>query len=233
MSWHAGDFHFFLQIAPFHNKNTTHIRLDMFGGKMEMFILLWSLLQSKNRSWQQNPTGDRRGWGSLQGRLGIPLGCGVRAGPVASPWAGCDELEVTWGTIPYSCQASREALAFSRALQTSPDAPTEARLLVKSLISHVHVGKNAIISSFPKFCSLWGAWLPVWLLHAGSCAHTWLGQAPQSPAEPSRAEPSVLSLLITPYLQEQSWQAGSSGRETSRIYFPLLSVWPGSKTALQ
>lgn len=45
MSWHAVDFHFFLQIAPFHNKNAMHIRQNMLGEKMEMFILI--LLSSR------------------------------------------------------------------------------------------------------------------------------------------------------------------------------------------
>lgn len=41
MNWHVVDFHFFLQIAALHNKNTSCIRWDTVGvgRKMEMFIL--------------------------------------------------------------------------------------------------------------------------------------------------------------------------------------------------
>lgn len=79
MSWHAGDFHFVLQIAPFHNKNTMHIRLDMLGGKTEMFILAaFDLRQSKKRSRMRTITTGRRAQGSPWGPW-----CGCRAGGLA------------------------------------------------------------------------------------------------------------------------------------------------------
>lgn len=231
MSWHAGDFHFVLQIAPFHNKNTMHIRLDMFRGKMEMFIhAAFDLSQSEKRSWQKNTTWDRRGWGSLCGQLGTPVGCGVRAGLSALLWALCDESEeqgssVLQGTVLQiwpSAGVSREAQMVQvrqGSLQKilSPEYLWE-KLLWFFFLQSLGCRAASGVAPCRELCTR-SAWP----------SSTEQSRAPQSPAEASQA---CYLPWSTPYLQEQLWQAGSSGRETSLIHFPLLSVCPGSKTAL-
>lgn len=215
MSWHAGDFHFFLQIAPFHNKNTMHIRLDMCGGKMEMFILLWSLTQQK----------------SLSRRIALEKGEGVLgslgAAPMGSPrWAGWDEPEL-WAQhclgAPSQTPAgpARQALAFSRALQSSSDAFNEARPFAKKLTSREHLEKKrlfiVLLFFFPKFSGVsscqWG-YSTQGALHALGLAG--LRTAEQSPVEPSRAEPSVLS----PSIHSLSAGAVVASRELQQRSFP-------------
>lgn len=75
MSWHAVDFHFSLQIAPLHNKNTSHIRQNMLRGwgwggwgEMEMFILAhFDLKESREQNCRHKrlpeTKGSTSGWG--------------------------------------------------------------------------------------------------------------------------------------------------------------------------
>lgn len=228
MSWHAGDFHFFLQIAPFHNKNTTHIRLDVFGGKMEMFILAaFDLSQSKKWSWQKNTTGDRRGSGSPRGWLGTPVGCGVRVGPVASPVARCDEPEERGGSAaPGYHPALLPGQPRGPGLQQrSPDelrwAEGGKAVCEKSHLQGTCGRNHAFFFFFSPLNSLvsgvsgcqWGYSMQG-AVHALGLAG--LRRAKQSKAEPSRAEPSVLSPLI----HSLSLGAVVASRELRQRNFP-------------
>lgn len=170
---------------------------------MEMFILAaFDLSQSKKRSWQKNTTGDRRGSGSPRGWLGTPVGCGVRAGAVASPLARCDEPGERGGSAApgYHPALLPGQLRGPGLQQRSPEdlrwAEGGKAVCEKSGLQGT-CGRNCAFPPppptpppAPKFSGLWGVWLPVGLLHAGSCARARLGRAPQSKAEQSRAQQS-------------------------------------------